>query len=84
MYNKTNGMKPVAITKSTIISLITVESILKYSLIPPHTPAIILSFVERYNFFIITIIDYNWLLGFIDDFTLQSQQAKSLAASEFG
>lgn len=45
------------IISSTInITLITVESILRYSPSPPHTPAIFLSVLDLYSFFALLII----------------------------
>src|SRR5699024_3268784 len=47
---------------TTTASRIIVESILKYSPSPPHTPANIRSSTERYNFFIIGSFLFNYFL----------------------
>jgi hypothetical protein len=51
IYGINPGNPPGSSSKIKITRM-TVASILKYSARPPHTPAIFLSDVERYNFFI--------------------------------
>lgn len=55
MYTRTPGTKPVNTTTSVQMRRNTVESIVKYSAVPPHTPVNILSVLLRYNFLVRSI-----------------------------
>lgn len=53
MYAMSPGKPPVGMDNKTQANLIKVESIPKYSPMPPHTPDIFLSVSDKNNLFII-------------------------------
>lgn len=73
--------RKVVITKSTRTK---VESQPKYSAIPPHTPEIILSLVERLNRALIVELIYNFMVlmqsygGFLQMFQLNVKRSAKI------